>query len=326
MKNVISSFFILIALSAAGQLNAEYSTLATQAFEFYTKKEYKKSAETYSRAFQSLGWKGLPNDRYNAACSWALAGNKDSAFFQLFRIAEKSNYTNYNHISSDADLVSLRTDSRWAKLLQIVKSNKERAEVNLNKPLAARLDSVLTEDQKYRLQLDSVRTKYGWESPEMKNLWKIIREKDSLNLILVTGILDKYGWLGTDVVGSSGNTTLFLVIQHSDQATQEKHLPMMRDAVKNGKASAGSLALLEDRVALGQGRKQIYGSQIGMDPGSKTYYVQALDDPDNVDERRQKVGLGPLAEYVKRWNIIWNVDEYKKQLPELEKKLGKDKK
>jgi hypothetical protein len=67
--------------------------------------------------------------------------------------------------------------------------------------------------------------------------------------------LDKYGWLGADVVGGQGNSTLFLVIQHSDQATQEKYLPMMREAVKNGKAQGSSLALLEDRAALGQRQK-----------------------------------------------------------------------
>jgi len=43
-------------------------------------------------------------------------------------------------------------------------------------------------------------------------------------------------------------------------------------------------------------------------------------DPDNVDKRRAKVGLKPISEYVKGWGIIWNVVEYKKQLPEIEAK------
>jgi len=116
-------------------------------------------------------------------------------------------------------------------------------------------------------------------------------------------LLDQYGWLGADVIGAQGNATLFLVIQHADQATQEKYLPMMREAVKNGKGQGSSLALLEDRVALRQGKKQIYGSQIGRDMGSKLYYVQPLEDPDNVDKRRAQVGLQPLAEYISQWQI-----------------------
>ncbi|SKB74926.1 hypothetical protein SAMN05660226_02969 [Parapedobacter luteus] len=47
---------------------------------------------------------------------------------------------------------------------------------------------------------------------------------------------------------------------------------MKREAVK-GNANELDLALLEDRVALRQGKKQIYGSHMGRDPetGSTTY-------------------------------------------------------
>jgi hypothetical protein len=87
---------------------------------------------------------------------------------------------------------------------------------------------------------------------------------------------------------------------------------MMREAVKKGNAEKSALALLEDRVALREGRKQIYGSQIGTNKETGEYYVSPLDDPDNVDKRRAGMGLGPLAEYVKQWNITWSVEEYKK--------------
>ena len=93
----------------------------------------------------------------------------------------------------------------------------------------------------------------------------------------------------------------------------------MREAVKSKNADASSLALLEDRVALGEGRKQVYGSQIGRNNQTNKYYVLPLDDPDHVDERRAQMGLGTLAEYIKGWDLQWNAVEYKKQLPEIEK-------
>ncbi len=154
----------------------------------------------------------------------------------------------------------------------------------------------------------------------MQNHWKTINKKDSINLLKIRAILDKYGWLGSDLVGEKGNTALFLVIQHADQKTQETYLPMMREAVKNGKVQGSTLALLEDRVALGQGKRQIYGSQIGQDPETKAYYVSPLEDPDNVDKRRAEVGLEPLAEYVNQWQIKWDVEKYKKDLQKLEEK------
>jgi hypothetical protein len=192
-------------------------------------------------------------------------------------------------------------------------------EAGYNKLLAAQLDSIFNEDQQYRVQSDEIEKKFGWDSKESKNLWKMINKKDSSSLVIVTSILDKYGWLGADVVGGKGNQTLFLVIQHSNRATQEKYLPMMREAVKNGKAEGSRLALLEDRVALAQGKKQIYGSQISQDPVTHAYYVRPLEDPDNVDKRRAEVGLGPMVDYVSRWEIKWDVEQYKMELMKLEK-------
>jgi hypothetical protein len=322
MKNTPLLFmFILPTSFIFGQdIPKEYFAFVKIADSLYNARDYINSAKKYSEAFNANGWKGTQNDRYNAACSWALAAVPDSAFFQLDRIATKLNYANYGHITTDPDLNSLHNDNRWKGLLEKIRQNKDKAEANLNKPLVAILDSIYIEDQNYRQQIEVIEKKYGWESTQMKDHWKVINKKDSLNLIQVKAILDKYGWLGADVVGDQGNSTLFLVIQHSDQATQEKYLPMMRAAVKNGKAQARSLALLEDRVALGQGRRQIYGSQISRDPETKAYYVSPIEDPDNVDKRRAEVGLGPLSEYVSRWQIKWDVEQHKMDLPKLEGK------
>lgn len=126
-----------------------------------------------------------------------------------------------------------------------------------------------------------------------------------------------------DVIGNQGNLTLFLVIQHADLETQEEYLPMMREAVKNGNASSRNLALLEDRVALGKGEKQIYGSQVNRDQETGEYYVLPLIDPDNVDKRRADVGLGPIQDYISFWGMTWDVEDYKKKLPEIEAKQKK---
>jgi hypothetical protein len=322
MKNLILLFIctLLVQLSFGQNNSNEYSKFIKKANSLYKEKNYKESALAYSNAFKSNSWQGKPNDRYNAACSWALAKISDSSFYHLNGLASKGNYMNYEHITTDTDLISLHNDKRWKPLLEIVKKNKEKAESNLNKSLVSKLDSIHTEDQKYRLESEEIEKKYGWESKEVKAIWKIINQKDSINLIKIKDILDKEGWLGSDIIGQKGNSTLFLVIQHSDIKTQEKYLPMMREAVKNGKAPGSSLALLEDRVLLRQGKRQIYGSQIGMDSETQKYYVLPLDDPENVDKRREEVGLQPLAEYVNIWEIEWDIKQYKKDLPIIEAK------
>ena len=315
MKSLITFLFSLIVACNAFSQDTEYNAFVTTADSLYRIQNYRESAIEYSKAFKTFGWKGYLVDRYNAACSWALANEVDSALFQLNIIAKKMNYKDYNDIVTDPDLTSLHSDKRWNELLEQIKSNKEKAEANLDKTLVATLDSIFNDDQNGRQQLKEVESNYGVDSKELKAHWKMISEKDSINLIKVKTILDTRGWLGEDVVGEQGNTTLFLVIQHSDIKTQEHYLPMMRQAVKNGKAKGSSLALLEDRVALRQGRMQIYGSQINRDIKTQSYYVSPLEDPDNVDKRRAEVGLQPLAEYLLNWNLVWDVEQYKKDLP-----------
>ncbi len=319
----MKKFLFLIALiylvlnECFGQ-NGQYSAFVKEANALYKAKDFLNSALKYSEAFKANNWKGTTNDRYNAACSWALAGVPDSSFFQLERIASKSNYSNLNHITNDSDLNSLHQDDRWNPLIELIRQNKVKEEANLDKSLVAVLDSIYITDQKYRQELDAIESKYGHQSAEIMEQWKLIHYYDSINLIKITKILDEKGWLGPDVVGRQGSMTIFLVIQHSHLAVQEKYLPMMREAVKNKKASGSQLALLEDRVALRQGKKQIYGSQISLDEATNKNYILPLEDPDNVDLRRAEVGLPPLAEYVSRWQIVWDPIQYKKDLPAIE--------
>lgn len=314
--------FVLLALllgftCRAYAQNTQYDALVDEAFKLYDAKDYLKSGQTYAKAFDANGGMGMVNDRYNAACSWAMAGNADSSFSQLLRIARKGMYTDLNHLLVDSDLEGLHKDKRWDELVALVKQNKDKAEANLDKPLVAQLDTIMQDDQVGRMQLDATEKKYGRDSKEIRELWASIEHTDSVNLIKVKSILDKYGWAGADVVGRAGNQTLFLVIQHADIETQQKYLPVMREAVKNKKAQPSALALLEDRVALRTGRKQIYGSQVGTFDDGK-HYVQPLEDPDNVDKRRAEVGLSPLADYIRHWQLEWNVADYKKQLPAIE--------
>lgn len=303
-----------------GQDQKRYSELVNEAWNLYKNKDFLGSGQKYSEAFAAFGDKGVPGDRYNAACSWALANQADSSFIQLFRVAEKGNYSNLGHITTDPDLHSLHNDERWTKVIEIVKYNKEKAEAGLDKQLVTILDTIFQEDQTYRKQIMEVEKKYGRNSEEMKAHWEFINEKDSVNLTKIKGILDERGWLGPDIVGQQGSTTLFLVIQHADLKTQEKYLPMMREAAKKGNARPEHLALLEDRVAIGKGERQIYGSQVGRDQQSGEYYLLPMIDPDNVDKRRSEVGLGSIQDYISRWGMTWNVEDYKKKLPGYEAK------
>lgn len=194
------------------------------------------------------------------------------------------------------------------------KAPARNRDAKFNTALAKTLDSIYDEDQRYRRQMSAVAKQHGWDSKQMEELWRVAGKADAANLEQVKMILEKYGWLGAELIGEKGNSALFLVIQHADAKTQAKYLPVMKAAYEKGHAKGSQLALLIDRVALSNGQKQVYGSQLAQDPKTNKYKLSALEDPDHVNARRAKMGLGPIEDYLKQWDIVWDVEAFKKTM------------
>jgi hypothetical protein len=176
--------------------------------------------------------------------------------------------------------------------------------------LQAELLAIRDADQSPRLAYQAVGQRSGWNSPDLQPLAEAMMKADAENLPRVTAILDRHGWVGPDVVGPLASDTLFLVIQHSNPDIQRQYLPMLRDAVKQGKAQAGALAMMEDRVAVAEGRPQLYGTQLYSDAANPVMRLRPIEDPEHVDERRAAVGLPPMAEYLKHWNLTWDAKAF----------------
>lgn len=106
-----STTMIFVLLFAVATSYAQYpSPLAAQADSAYQKGHFAESATLYAKAIAA----GVVRTDvfYNATCSFALAGFKDSAFYYLGK-AVQSGWSNVNHMQKDEDLAILRADSRW---------------------------------------------------------------------------------------------------------------------------------------------------------------------------------------------------------------------
>ncbi|RZL30796.1 MAG: hypothetical protein EOO96_17420 [Pedobacter sp.] len=188
----------------------------------------------------------------------------------------------------------------------------------VNKTLAAKMDSLYQEDQKYRLELSKLE-KQGTPKKQLDSLRKIVSAKDSTNLILVRQLIDKHGWLGAQDIGFQGTQALFLVIQHADLKTQKKYYPLIRKAEKEGNILSSNVAILEDRIAVREGKNQPYGSQGIYDSVNKKNLVYPVKDLKNLDSLRKSRGLPPMKEYKKNWDV----DEYLADLKYAETALKK---
>jgi len=319
---ILIIFWIFFTMNCIAQVQDNYSANINLAKQLEENKEYIKAAQVYTKAFVANHNLGRVDHRYAAARCWTLGGMIDSAFFQLEKIV-KGNFSQYLQIKIDTAFTSLHTDIRWSKILELVRINREKTNKlrnsefkNLNQSLVEILDTVYLNDQLPRLEIQEIEQKYGWSSAQVIIQNDVIMKLDVINRDKVKAILDRYGWLGKEDVGEQGSTTLFLVIQHSDLATQLQYLPMIERATKEGKVAAADLALLQDRVALAQGKKQTYGSQIQRNQSTGKYFVRPLIDPENVNKRRKEVGLSTIEEYVKQWGISWSTEQYRRNLKE----------
>lgn len=124
---------------------------------------------------------------------------------------------------------------------------------------------------------------------------------DSLNQQQVVSIIERCGFPTKDAVGEEGMTTVFLVLQHSSSSLMAYYYPQIKRAVEQGDIRKSSFALMQDRLLMWNGYKQIYGSQISS--GS----LYDLEDPETVNERRTDMDLGPIEDYVAHFGL--NFDE-----------------
>jgi hypothetical protein len=122
---------------------------------------------------------------------------------------------------------------------------------------------------------------------------------DRRNTARLQQIVDEIGWPSIPLVGETAAQAAWLLAQHADldREFQRRCLGLMR-ALPEGAVWRHHLAYLEDRVLVGERKPQRYGTQLRRrDDG--TLEPMRLIDPEQVDERRARVGLEPLAEYIR---------------------------
>ena len=117
-------------------------------------------------------------------------------------------------------------------------------------------------------------------------------------------IVDEHGWPRISEAGHETAHDAWLIAQHAvhDQPFMETVLAAMGDYLDDDDVLKGDYALLKDRVLVHQGKNQIYGTQYkSVDRDGRQVMVLStpVDDPENLDARRLKMGLGTSAEYVK---------------------------
>jgi hypothetical protein len=183
----------------------------------------------------------------------------------------------------------------WGAVVLV--SAAEKAPADDVVAVRAELEAMLKTDQEQRLAMVKLEKEKGPNAPEKTELWKKQNEADAYNIKRLEEIIAVHGWPKRSVFGPNAAGAAFLIVQHADISYQKKYLPLARAAVAANEMAGSSLALLEDRVLLREGGKQVYGSQVRRNSNDE-WEPLPIEDEEHVDERRARVGLRPLADYL----------------------------
>ena len=147
--------------------------------------------------------------------------------------------------------------------------------------LRGQLRTMVDADQDARLAFDNTR----------------MQAIDENNRDEVVRIFERYGWVTNSLAGRDAAHDFWLLAQHQTPAIQRRLLPSLEKAAKSGDAAMMDYVYLYDRVKIGLGQPQRWGSQIKCVDGKPALYP--VDDPGSLDARRKELSLVPIDDYLK---------------------------
>lgn len=171
--------------------------------------------------------------------------------------------------------------------------------------ILAELENIYTIDQKYAgLPFPELKEKYG----EQK-MWDVfLKMRDSVNLEnrnRIKNLYSKYGYLGKDKIGDK-ETQFWISIQHADNDVpfQQEMLKALKKEIRKKNADRAHYAMLEDRIAVNQKRKQRFGSQVTYNKSGQAIPQYGLVDSTKVDKWRAAYNLPSLKKYYNDMTIM----------------------
>jgi hypothetical protein len=170
------------------------------------------------------------------------------------------------------------------------------------------LEKMYDEDQEIRrILIDSI----GLDSPESMKYINQMANIDSRNKSKIESILIKYGWIEKSKIGVKASEAIFYTVQHTDLEFLDKYFPEFKRLADQGEADPKLCAMMQDRLLMWKGKKQIYGTQANNTlRQDKKYTIWPIENPATVNELRKRIGFSTtVEENAKRLNAEYNPNE-----------------
>jgi len=205
--------------------------------------------------------------------------------------ANAPNETSAHQIWRKVEMIFRRADQRSRKL-------QPPDPKTYPTPLARNLAERAAKDQHWRnAQMEEEHSSRESETL-LWRFWEQTCQIDAANSAFLNQLIAQGAWPLISRDGSSAAHDAIILVQHADNdlVLQERVLQTLNALVQKREAKGSDYAALFDRVALGRGRPQRYGTQFGQGKGNCAA-LRPTENPEELDSRRLSVGLRPIAEY-----------------------------
>jgi hypothetical protein len=248
-----------------------------------------------------------PRDRknvYNLACALSINRQLDKCFHYLALAVQMEPSLDP---LIEPDLVTASDDPRWGafedKLVATLnaKSNNTYKDIEYAKALWR----LRAWDQAFFVEAGIAGRKIGMKSSVVEALWKFKFMIQQRNQAELERLIAGKGWPRIGSVGQEAAMAAYLVTMHSNDGMQKKYLATIKTICEESELPWERYAAIYDRSLFNDNKPQKYGTHTRYNEKTKTSELYPLEDESMVDEWRKEIGLPPLEEYLKQFNIIF---------------------
>lgn len=284
--------FGFVALSCA----QDYTFYTRQADSLYNRGHYQKAADTYKQAVNAHSeFAGTEKDPFfwNVFEGIMNCYNNMLMTDSVYKYMEEAilNGNTSYQIFTNTRLSSQYSDPRMQKLMTLSDSLYVINNPQADHEVGLVLRHMLISDYKVRQEMKLMELRKA-EKKKMDSIYIEAMKIDSMNMIKLIPIFEKYGYPGASVVGNdyTAITTPLLVLQHADLRFQKKYYKLIKKAAEAGDIPMFSYAFITDQILVSKGKKQLYGTQYRYDAdGRATQYP--IKNPKQLHKRLAAANL-----------------------------------
>lgn len=247
-----------------------------------------------------------PGIAYSLACALSVDNSVIRQFDSCFKYLNLANELDTTLSAlTDPALIPAREDDKWGvfenRLISMLNVKYQNPYKDIE--YAKALWRLAAYDQAYFNEIGIAMRKFGMRSSVASALWKfkfMIQERNQKEL---EKLVAAKGWPRVNDVGSQAAMGAYLVAMHTNDGSQKKYLPMIRQICEENELPWQRYANIYDRCLFNENKPQKYGTHTKYNELTKSEELYPLEDESKVDIWREELGLEPLAEYLAKSNI-----------------------